>query len=237
MIQADNLVEKLEKSNEGVLKALSVSIISISDFKFSDTYFSSEEIGYYKGKVSSLAARYAAKLSICRALGRDIPYKEISILASQSGEPVLSVSGGVEGGLAFSITHEDDLAAALVVVARGKNQVAVGLDATLNSRMEAVAKQPDVLRRILTKDELKEVHSAEDLAKVWSGKEAISKALGIGIWHGGFLQKIEIFFKGDETRIVLYDEMLEIEKRKGISRWDIDFVRDEKFTVACVLGF
>ena len=236
--KAERLVAKLEKSNAAFLKSLTISIISISDFKFSHTDFTPEEINYYKNKIPSLAGRYAAKLAINKALNKNIPLKNISILSSQSGEPVLSLPKNSEftRTLSLSITHEDELAASLVAVSKDKNRISVGLDATRNNRIAAVAKQLPILQKILTKKELNEAYTDKQLAKIWTGKEAISKALGVGIWHGGFLQKIEIFFQDDKAKVKLHDEMLDIARYKEISDWDIAFIEDENITLGIVLG-
>jgi holo-[acyl-carrier-protein] synthase len=237
--KAEKLVAQLEKSNAAVLQSLTISIISISNFKFSHTQFSPEEINYYKNKIPSLAGRYAAKLSIRKALNKNIPFKDISILSSQSGEPLLSLAKNTETShnLSFSITHEDELAAGLLAVSKAKYELVIGLDATRNNRIATVAKQLPVLQKILTKKELDEAYTNEQLAKIWTAKEAVSKALGIGIWHGGVLQKIEILIQDDKTKVKLHEEMLEIAKNKGISKWNISFISDEKFTLALVLGF
>ena len=76
-----------------------------------------------------------------------------------------------------------------------------------------------------------------NINKIWTVKEAISKALSIGIWHGGYLQKIEIFIQGDLTKVTLHGEMLNIAKSKNISKWNISFISDKKFTLAIALGF
>lgn len=237
--KAEKLVAQLEKSNPSLLQSLTISIISISNFKFSPTQFTPEEINYYKNKIPSLAARYAAKLSICKALNKNIPFKDISILSSQLGEPILSLPQNNETSptLSLSITHEDELAAGLVSVSKNKNQIAIGLDATLNSRIASVAKQLPVLQKILTKNELHKHYTDEQLAKIWTAKEAISKALGIGIWHGGILQKIEISIQDNLAEVKLHNELLELTKNKGISKWNISFISDEKFTLALALGF
>ena len=236
--KAEKLVAQLEKSNAAALQSLTISIISIYDFKLSHTHFAPLELQFYKNKIPSLAARLAAKLSIRKALNKNIPFKNISILSSQSGEPLLSLPENSELAhtLSLSITHEDELAAALLAVSKDKNQIAVGLDATRNKRIAAVAKHLPVLQKILTKKELHQDYTDEQLAKIWTAKEAISKALGIGIWHGGFLQKIEIFIQGDKAKVKLHDEMLKIAKNKGISKWNISFISDEKFTLTLVLG-
>lgn len=236
--KAEKLIAQLEKSNLSLLHSLTISIISISDFKLSHTHFTHDEINYYKNKIPSLAARYAAKLAIRKALKKPIDWKKISITSSQSGEPLLSLAENSEitPTLALSITHEGDLAAALLAVSKSKNQITVGLDATRNSRIASIAKQLPVLQKILTKKELHEAYTDKQLAKIWTAKEAISKALGIGIWHGGFLQKIEIFIQGDSAAVILHDEMLNLAKRKGITDWNISFINDENFTLALVLG-
>ncbi len=94
--------------------------------------FSTEEraaLARRRDPVPGLAARFAAKEAALKALGVGLGaarWTEIEVLRLASGAPTLRLSGraatlardrGV-AGLAVSLTHTDDLAGAVVVVAR-----------------------------------------------------------------------------------------------------------------------
>ena len=56
-----------------------------------------------------LAARFAAKVSAFKALGRTLPYKDVEVVRGESGRPVLKVKGiGKDLRLSISISHEKD---------------------------------------------------------------------------------------------------------------------------------
>lgn len=84
------------------------------------------EIERYRKQVRSLAARWAAKEAVAKALGTGIgpvSWQDIEVLANEQRAPVLHLSGGAaalarELGLrewAISLSHTDDLAIAFVV--------------------------------------------------------------------------------------------------------------------------
>ena len=54
-----------------------------------------------------LAARFAAKVSAFKALGRTLPYKDVEITRDFNGRPALNVKGlGKDLRLSISISHE-----------------------------------------------------------------------------------------------------------------------------------
>lgn len=88
--------------------------------------FSEQEIQDAGGRVESLAARFAAKEAVSKALGTgigEVTWHEIIILRGESREPILKLCGRAEDlarvlGIelwAISLSHTQDLAIALVV--------------------------------------------------------------------------------------------------------------------------
>ncbi len=224
---------------------LGVCVISVEHFGKQlesaglEAFFSADELVDSKKQLDSLAGRYAAKVAVREALGEEIAYKQIAVLSSSSGQPLVSfLSKNAYRQVFVSITHEDDLAGS-VAVGLGDNSVAgVGVDVTRVARIKKVlANQPNVLSRIFTKREIAEMKDiSEDAAIKWVGKEAVSKALGIGIWHGASLRDVEILTGNGEARVVLKGKWLEKAREKEFSAWRVGFVRDGEFVMGLVIA-
>jgi phosphopantetheine--protein transferase-like protein len=86
--------------------------------------YTDPELRLYRKKPSSLAARFAAKEAVIKALGKpaSISLKEIEILSEPSGKPVVNLYGKTQNqarglGLdrfAISLSHSKEYAVALV---------------------------------------------------------------------------------------------------------------------------
>ena len=115
--------------------AVGIDVIVISRVKkvlqrhperFLKRVFTPEEVAYCRGRVHELAARFAAKEAVMKALGtgaRGLAWREIEILPNRRGKPLVYLHGlaaqrGEKIGLRgvdVSLTHEGDLAIACVV--------------------------------------------------------------------------------------------------------------------------
>ncbi|MEY4386800.1 MAG: hypothetical protein RLY20_2083 [Verrucomicrobiota bacterium] len=120
-------------------------------------------------------ARAALRLILGRHLEIDAPSIQFSLGAQ--GKPALA--GTVAGKLEFNLTHSGDLA--LVATSR---QTVVGID------VERMRPMPDALRiaeRFFSKDESAKLKMLTDTERsaaflnLWTRKEALAKATGIGI--------------------------------------------------------
>ncbi len=94
--------------------------------KFLKRVFTPAELKKYGTKISSLAARFAAKEAVFKSLGAcdvGISWQEIEILAEPSGKPNVILSGNAMRTayelnikeLAVSLSHSDAYAVAFVV--------------------------------------------------------------------------------------------------------------------------
>ncbi len=90
--------------------------------KFLSRLFTDDELSYCLGKKRPelhLAGRFAAKVSLIKALGRAVRYKDIEIERDNSGRPFLKVDGLEEGlKISISITHDGDLSLAETIIER-----------------------------------------------------------------------------------------------------------------------
>lgn len=93
--------------------------------RFLQRVFSESEIKTYRKKPSSLAARFAGKEAVIKALGTTvsgIKLSDIEILSHPSGQPVIHLHGRAKSQaeylgldkLAISLSHSRDYAIAMV---------------------------------------------------------------------------------------------------------------------------
>lgn len=99
--------------------------------RFLARIYTPEELVYARGRVPELAARFAAKEAVSKALGvgmrhlssRGIGWHEVEVLSDLHGKPLLRLSGraaelaGAQGlhEWAVSLSHERDRALAFIV--------------------------------------------------------------------------------------------------------------------------
>ncbi len=94
--------------------------------RFLQRVYTPEEVAFCRGRVHELAARFAAKEAVMKALGtgaRGLAWREIEILPNRRGKPLVYLHGDAKKrgetiglqGVDISLTHEGDLAIAAVV--------------------------------------------------------------------------------------------------------------------------
>ena len=97
--------------------------------------FTSGELGDVSGQVDpvpSLAARFAAREAVMKAMGLGLgafEFHDVSVHRAESGQPMLTVTGRAAelastrgiGEWHLSLTHTDSMAIAYVVAARGSS--------------------------------------------------------------------------------------------------------------------
>jgi len=99
--------------------------------RFLRRVYTPAEVAYCHGKLPELAARFAAKEAIAKALGTGlvgVSWVEMEVLADRHGKPQVTLHGRALAraqmlGLdewAISLTHTDSVAAAFVVAIRTK---------------------------------------------------------------------------------------------------------------------
>lgn len=99
--------------------------------RFLARVYTALEVAFCRGRVNELAARFAGKEAVMKALGtgaRGLAWREIEILPNRRGKPILYLHGrAAERAQAIglqhadiSLTHLQDLAMALVVASLSK---------------------------------------------------------------------------------------------------------------------
>jgi holo-[acyl-carrier protein] synthase len=93
--------------------------------RFLARVYTPEEVAFCRGRTHELAARFAAKEAVMKALGtgaRGLAWREIEILPNRRGKPLVYLHGDAKKrgetigmrGIDISLTHEGDLAIAVV---------------------------------------------------------------------------------------------------------------------------
>ncbi|MFZ3073222.1 MAG: holo-ACP synthase [Thermodesulfobacteriota bacterium] len=112
-----------------MIRGVGIDIIDVVRFKaamkrfegrLEKRLFTEAELSYCAGLRHSerhLATRFAAKVSVFKALGRTLPYKDVEVARDSNGRPVLNVKG-VEKGFRFSLSlsHEKGFGLAETIV-------------------------------------------------------------------------------------------------------------------------
>ncbi|HEY8173453.1 MAG TPA: holo-ACP synthase [Dehalococcoidia bacterium] len=102
--------------------------------RFLRRVYTPEEVAFCRGRVPELAARFAAKEAVMKALGtgaRGLAWREIEILPNRRGKPLVYLHGLAKKrgetigmrGIDISLTHSHDLAVAAVVGAADADPV------------------------------------------------------------------------------------------------------------------
>jgi holo-[acyl-carrier protein] synthase len=91
---------------------------------FLQRVYTDPELRLYRKKPSSLAARFAAKEAVIKALGKStsVSLKDIEILSEPGGKPLVNLYGKTQNeardlglyGFAISLSHSKEYAIALV---------------------------------------------------------------------------------------------------------------------------
>lgn len=114
-----------------MIHGIGIDTVEISRFKramdrwgakFNSRLFTPAELAYCLGQRSPerhLSARFAAKVSFFKALGRAVGYLKVEVAKDASGAPAL-VSNAIEKNMSVSvsISHDGDLSIAQTVIER-----------------------------------------------------------------------------------------------------------------------
>ena len=120
--------------------------------------------------------------------------------------------------------------------------VGIGTDIVEISRIKSVFKKYPIgfAERVLHKNELKILKRHQSpatfIAKRFSAKEAVAKALGTGISKGVSFKHIEISSnEGGQPVLILHDETLAISNKLGVKNNFISLSDEKKYAIAYVI--
>lgn len=91
--------------------------------RFLSRVYTPAELKLFKGRLPQLASRFAGKEAVMKALGGGISWREVEILAAESGKPQVLLSGRAEAKakklgikrFVISLTHSKTEAMASVI--------------------------------------------------------------------------------------------------------------------------
>jgi holo-[acyl-carrier protein] synthase len=99
-------------------------VLSRHGDRFLNRVYTADEIAHCRGRVSELAARFAAKEAVMKALGtgvRGVGWRDIEVLPNRRGKPLVFLYG--LRGLEISLTHSKEYAIASVVGERELTEI------------------------------------------------------------------------------------------------------------------
>ena len=112
-----------------MIHGIGIDALEVSRFKramdrwgerLTSRLFTGGELAYcmrHRSPERHLSARFAAKVSFFKALGRVLPYREVEVVKDSSGAPSI-MARGLGGGLKvnLSISHDGDLSIAATII-------------------------------------------------------------------------------------------------------------------------
>jgi holo-[acyl-carrier protein] synthase len=123
----------------------------------------------------------------------------------------------------------------------GDRVVGVGIDAVDLDRFRAVmARRPRLARRVFTEGELAYAALAADsiprLATRFAAKEAVMKALGVGLWSFR-LTDVEVVRLGlDAPTVELHGAAQVLAEAAGVGRWHLSLTHTDTVALAVVVA-
>ena len=122
-------------NEDGATHAVGVDMIEIDRVarvlarhprRFLERVYTPQEVAFCRGRVPELAARFAAKEAVMKALGtgaRSVAWRDIEVLPNRRGKPLVYLYGGGErraqeiglGAIDISLSHLAAFAIAVVV--------------------------------------------------------------------------------------------------------------------------
>ena len=125
-------------NEDGATHAVGIDMIEIERVRrvlerhpqrFLQRVYTPEEAAFCRGRVTELAARFAAKEAVMKALGtgaRSVAWRDIEVLPDRRGKPLVYLYGGAAQRAAYigleaidiSLSHLDSFALAAVVCAQ-----------------------------------------------------------------------------------------------------------------------
>ena len=186
-----------------------------------------------------LLGRLAAKEVVCRYLKRQfqqlISLKEILILSDQHGRPFVndSLSRKLERSLLLSISHSGTTSAAIVIENYGKYS-GIGVDIEFCNKNHEGLKEggfSGVEQNIL--ENIPEPDHSDWLLRAWCAKEALAKALGVGLLGNPFNIEIKnIDFKTGKIYLCLAGNLAKLMPIYSNGIFLVFTVKKERLTFA-----
>ena len=117
----------------------------------------------------------------------------------------------------------------------------IGVDAVDVDRFRRVmARRPTILGRLFTESERAYAHRSTDpgprLAVRFAAKEAVLKALGVGVGAAGFRDVEVVRADNGEPGLVLSGRAATISLGRGVRRWHVSLTHTDAIAIATVVA-
>jgi len=135
----------------------------------------------------------------------------------------------------------EQLAGMMSGVPESASVVGVGIDAVDIDRLRGMlARRRHLAQRLFTSGELAYAHQASDpvprLATRFATKEAVMKALGLGLGAFGF-HDVEVLRDGlDAPRLTLHGTAADLAQVAGVARWHLSLTHTDALALAAVVA-
>jgi holo-[acyl-carrier protein] synthase len=119
--------------------------------------------------------------------------------------------------------------------------VGLGTDLVEVPRFElALTRQPKLAERLFSDDEREYAYRFRDptksLAARFGAKEAVMKAMGVGLWKFAFRDVEVIRLKSGAPTLALYNRALEMSDARGIKTWHLSLTHTDSMAMAVALA-
>lgn len=119
--------------------------------------------------------------------------------------------------------------------------VGLGTDLVEVPRFElALTRQPKLAERLFSDDEREYAYRFRDptksLAARFGAKEAVMKAMGVGLWKFAFRDVEVIRLKSGAPTLALYNKALELADERGITTWHLSLTHTDSMAMAVALA-
>jgi 4'-phosphopantetheinyl transferase len=205
-----------------------LSIIGHEDVPAAEEFLSQTEAADYasfkleKRRVEWLSARFAAKKAYFE-LEPDskLSLKQVEVAKASTGEPYLLVEGS-RYGAPLSLSHSGGYAVAVI----GRNCRAIGVD------IEKIEDRPQCWADdSFHPAEIPPGAGADHYTELWAKKEAVLKALGIGLSADLY----DIRFEGGSHKPILFNRACRAWQSKGSGKFAIRIYSMPQGYVTCVV--
>ena len=119
--------------------------------------------------------------------------------------------------------------------------VGLGTDLVEVPRFQlALTRRPTLAERLFSDDEREYAYRFRDptksLAARFGAKEAVMKALGVGLWKFAFRDVEVIRLPSGAPTLALYNRALELADERGITAWHLSLTHTDSMAMAVALA-
>lgn len=119
--------------------------------------------------------------------------------------------------------------------------VGLGTDLVEVPRFElALTRQPKLAERLFSDDEREYAYRFRDptksLAARFGAKEAVMKAMGVGLWKFAFRDVEVIRLESGAPTLALYNKALALADERGITTWHLSLTHTDSMAMAVALA-